>query len=77
MYYISFPKDGRVTKAVVYGIYVLELVQTLVLTDDAFARFVRGYGDLHALGTGHTDWLAIPIFTGISRPSHIYVPRRS
>ncbi|PBK88449.1 hypothetical protein ARMGADRAFT_1084406 [Armillaria gallica] len=42
LYYLAFPKDRKFTKYLVYGIYVVEFVQTILVSHDVFATF--GYG---------------------------------
>jgi len=65
VYYLAFPKDGRWTKLLVGGIYLLETVQTIIITHDAFNAYAKGYGNLNALGSAQLEWLAVPIFSGI------------
>ncbi|SJK98173.1 uncharacterized protein ARMOST_01434 [Armillaria ostoyae] len=61
LYYLAFPKDRKFTKCLVYGIYVVELVQTILLTHDAFASFGYGFGDFEALTEVRFSWLIVPI----------------
>ncbi|KAK0454323.1 hypothetical protein EV421DRAFT_2029418 [Armillaria borealis] len=61
LYYLAFPKDRKFTKCLVYGIYVVELVQTMLLTHDAFASFGYGFGDFEALTEVRFSWLIVPI----------------
>ncbi|KAJ7914691.1 hypothetical protein B0H13DRAFT_2001877 [Mycena leptocephala] len=49
LYYQAFPNDRRFTKCLVYTVYVIELVQTMIMACDAFAIFGYGFGDLAAL----------------------------
>ncbi|KAK0486411.1 hypothetical protein IW261DRAFT_1559812 [Armillaria novae-zelandiae] len=65
LYYLAFPKDRQFVKGLVYGIYILELVQTILVAHDAFAVFGHGFGDFEALAGVHFDWLIVPINTGI------------
>ncbi|KAK0493068.1 hypothetical protein EDD18DRAFT_429764 [Armillaria luteobubalina] len=64
LYYLAFPKDRRFTKYLVYGIYIVELAQTMLVTHDAFAMFGYGFGDIEALTNMHFDWLTVPIMSG-------------
>ncbi|KAK0241167.1 hypothetical protein EDD85DRAFT_1020027 [Armillaria nabsnona] len=61
LYYLAFPKDRNFTKYLVYGLYVVEFVQTILVTHDAFAVFGYGFGDLEALIDVHFGWLVSPI----------------
>ncbi|PBK78958.1 hypothetical protein ARMGADRAFT_1093617, partial [Armillaria gallica] len=61
LYYLAFPKDSKFTKYLVYGLYVVEFVQTILVTHDAFAVFWYGFGVLEPLTDVHFNWLAVPI----------------
>ncbi|KAJ6503135.1 hypothetical protein DFH09DRAFT_1440430 [Mycena vulgaris] len=65
LYYQAFPDDRWSTKCLVYTVYTLELVQTILLTHDAFAMFGYGFGDPLALTEIGFDWLTIPIMSGL------------
>ena len=62
---MAFPKDGRITKALVYGVYILDMIQTILVTHDAYTYFAKGFGDLESLGQAHLEWLAVPTISGI------------
>ncbi|KAK0226561.1 hypothetical protein IW262DRAFT_1266478 [Armillaria fumosa] len=66
LYYLAFPKDRKCTKYLVYGIYIVEFVQTMLLTHDAFAVFGYGFGDLEALIEIHFSWLIVPIIGAVA-----------
>ncbi len=61
LYYLAFPNDRRIIKYLVYGTYIVEFVQTILLSCDAFAKFGYGFGDLNALTDVHLSWLIGPI----------------
>ena len=65
LYYLSFPKDNRVSKALVSCIYTIEVVQTIIVTRDAYADYASGFGNLNSLNSVQTIWLSVPIFSGI------------
>ncbi|KAK0214878.1 hypothetical protein IW262DRAFT_248553 [Armillaria fumosa] len=65
LYYLAFPNDRRVTKYLVYGIYVIEIVQTMLVTHDVFATFGYGFGDMDALTKVDFYWLTIPIMGAV------------
>ena len=65
-YYIAFPNDRWLAKLLVYGIFVCEAVQTLIISHDTFQVFVVNFGDLHSMDLMHTNWFSIPIVGGIS-----------
>ncbi|KAK0223769.1 hypothetical protein IW262DRAFT_1458813 [Armillaria fumosa] len=49
LYYLAFPNDRRFIKYLVYGIYVIEFVQTMLVTRDTFVNFGYGFGDMDTL----------------------------
>ncbi|KAF8876721.1 hypothetical protein BD779DRAFT_134284 [Infundibulicybe gibba] len=61
-YSISHKSDGRVVKALVYGAFTLEIVQTSLVTDTSWGVLVGGWGVTDAIT--HTTWSSgiIPIF---------------
>ncbi|KAH8105087.1 hypothetical protein BXZ70DRAFT_1004623 [Cristinia sonorae] len=61
IYYISFPKDHWRVKAVVALAYILEVVQTILSTHDAFRIFGIGWGNLEELDAVGLFWISIPI----------------
>ncbi|KAK0463393.1 hypothetical protein IW261DRAFT_1347623, partial [Armillaria novae-zelandiae] len=65
LYYLAFPKDKQFIKCLVYGIYVVEFVQTILVAYDAFAVFGYGFGDMDALTAIYFGWLIVPIMSGI------------
>ena len=64
-YYIAFPKDRWICKCLVYGVYTLEALQTVIITHDAFASFGLGFGSFEALDNIQLTCLSIPIISGI------------
>lgn len=65
VYYLAFPKDRTVIKSLVYGVYVIQTVQTILVTHDAFNGYAKGYGRATVLNSAQLEWLAVPIFSGI------------
>jgi hypothetical protein len=49
----------------VYGIFVLETLQAILVAHDAFASFVLGFGDFKALTDMHFAWFTMPVLSGI------------
>ncbi|PBK88482.1 hypothetical protein ARMGADRAFT_1167950 [Armillaria gallica] len=66
LYYLAFPKDRRSIKYLVYGIYIVEFAQTILVSHEAFAMFGYGFGDLDALTEVHFNWLIVPIMTAVT-----------
>ncbi|KAJ6482578.1 hypothetical protein C8R45DRAFT_1001936 [Mycena sanguinolenta] len=65
LYYRAFPNDRKPIQYLVYTVYLLELVQTIFITHDAFTNFGTGFGNTTTLRGVHFDWLTIPIMSGI------------
>ncbi|KAK0468806.1 hypothetical protein IW261DRAFT_1317886, partial [Armillaria novae-zelandiae] len=65
LYYLAFPKDKKFTKYLVYGIYIIEFVQTVLFTHDAFAEFGYGFGDIEALTAMDFNWLTVSIMCAV------------
>ncbi|TCD65199.1 hypothetical protein EIP91_002985 [Steccherinum ochraceum] len=59
LYYISFPQDKPLIKAVVYTTYSIEVVQTALATREAFRILAIGWGNPDVLVT--VGWLGITI----------------
>ncbi|PBK78599.1 hypothetical protein ARMSODRAFT_1011158 [Armillaria solidipes] len=67
LYYLAFPNDRRFTKYTVYGIYVIEFVQTILVAYDMFATFGYGFGDLDTLTRMHFYWLTDTLLNAVVR----------
>ncbi|KAJ7097436.1 hypothetical protein C8R44DRAFT_643563, partial [Mycena epipterygia] len=65
LYYQAFPNDRLFIKCLVYGVYVIELMETILVTYDAFATFGYGFGDLTALTEPGLYWFNIPVMTAL------------
>ncbi|KAK0212252.1 hypothetical protein DFS33DRAFT_1269079 [Desarmillaria ectypa] len=66
LYYLAFPNDRQFTKCLVYGIYIVEVAQTILVSHDAFATFGYGFGDMEALIGMHFDWLTVPVMSAVA-----------
>lgn len=66
-YYIAFPNDRAFIKAIVYVVFLSEVAQTVIITRDAYAVFVTGFGNMSSLDDVHTHWFTIPISGGIGK----------
>ncbi|PBK88456.1 hypothetical protein ARMGADRAFT_357188 [Armillaria gallica] len=64
-FYLAFPKDRQLVKYLVYGIYIVEFVQTMLVTRDAFVQFGYGFGDIEALTGVHLNWLIVPVMSAV------------
>ncbi|KAK0226534.1 hypothetical protein IW262DRAFT_1243695, partial [Armillaria fumosa] len=66
LYYLAFPKDRQFIKYLVYGIYIVEFVQTILIAHGAFTVFGYGFDDLEALTEVNFDGLIVPIMVAIA-----------
>ncbi|KAJ6483021.1 hypothetical protein DFH09DRAFT_879392, partial [Mycena vulgaris] len=64
-YYQALPKDRVFTKCLVYTVYVIWLVQTVLATHDTFSNFVNGFGDTSVLLNLYLLWFRLPIMSGL------------
>jgi len=65
MYYLAFPKDTPVAKALVSLLYAVETTQTILIIHDAFATYAKGFMNLEALNNVGLNWLSVPVMSGI------------
>ncbi|KAK0486438.1 hypothetical protein IW261DRAFT_1559837 [Armillaria novae-zelandiae] len=66
LYYLAFPNDRQFIKYLVYGTYIVEFVQTMLLTRDGFVVFVYGFGDIENIQAMHSFWLTGPIMSAVA-----------
>ncbi|KAJ7500845.1 hypothetical protein B0H11DRAFT_1994661 [Mycena galericulata] len=65
LYYQAFPNDRLFNKCLVYTVYALEFIQTMLITYAAFETFGYRFGDLSALGDVRFEWFSVPVMSGI------------
>jgi hypothetical protein len=63
-------------KCLVYGIYILEVVQSALATKIGFRKYVTGLGDVQVLNRVEMTWL-VPILTAIGELSRTEYERVS
>ncbi|KAJ6570516.1 hypothetical protein DFH09DRAFT_1080080 [Mycena vulgaris] len=63
IYHVSFPKDKRIMKFLVYLVYLLDWAQTFSATYDAFQWFVWGWGDIPGLFLRYSGFLNVPLLS--------------
>ncbi|KAJ3811743.1 hypothetical protein EV368DRAFT_78317 [Lentinula lateritia] len=66
LYYLNFPKDTVKLKTLVYGLYILDFAQTLLVTAFVFHMLGSGWGNVNILESVGLSWLALPFFNAIS-----------
>ncbi|THH29898.1 hypothetical protein EUX98_g4286 [Antrodiella citrinella] len=65
IYYIAFPKDHTYLKMVVAFTYTIELLQTIMITVDAFRQFGAGWGNPAQLNDVGLLWFSVSALDGI------------
>ncbi|KAF9262841.1 hypothetical protein L218DRAFT_928877 [Marasmius fiardii PR-910] len=64
VYYNAFANDRTAIKAIVYGVYIVETMQTIMITWNAFQNFVFGFGKSSALDAINLSWFACCLIDG-------------
>ncbi|KAK0241071.1 hypothetical protein EDD85DRAFT_764811 [Armillaria nabsnona] len=67
LYYLAFPNDRKFTKYLIYGVYVVEFVQAILVSHDIFAVFGYSFGDLEAVTEMRFNWLTVPIMSAAGK----------
>ncbi|KAJ8487632.1 hypothetical protein ONZ45_g14255 [Pleurotus djamor] len=65
IYYLAFPHDRWLPKAIVGSAFIIELLQTVLATRDAFRNFGSGWGDMNALEEVGWLWFSVPVLGSI------------
>ncbi|KAF9526408.1 hypothetical protein CPB83DRAFT_467878 [Crepidotus variabilis] len=65
VYHLAFPEDPLRTQALVYGVYLVEFVQTMLFTVTAFNTFAKGFGSMMAIIDGSLLWFSVPIMSSV------------
>ncbi|KAF4596124.1 hypothetical protein EYR40_008191 [Pleurotus pulmonarius] len=65
VYYLAFPNDRRWPKAIVLGVFVIEVLQTVLATRDAFRNFATGWGNIEDLEEVGWLWFSVPVLGAI------------
>ncbi|EIW76921.1 hypothetical protein CONPUDRAFT_168646 [Coniophora puteana RWD-64-598 SS2] len=64
LYHVHYPDDSLRIKCLVYTLYIWEIIQTLLMTSDAFYWFVKNLGNPASLVEYQLSWFNVPIMTG-------------
>ena len=65
MFYTAFPKDKFWIKILVYSVYLLDMIQTIMITWDCFHTFVFGFNDMKRLDSVGLLWFDLCFLDGI------------
>lgn len=63
-------------KLQVYGVLLLEFIQSGVVAHDVIMALAPSLGDLNAVDSLHTTWFSIPVSGGISQYNPSFFPIR-
>ncbi|KAJ8092667.1 hypothetical protein PM082_006995 [Marasmius tenuissimus] len=66
LYYLAFPRDKWTMKALVYGLFLMDAAQSVLVTHEAFVKYGLGFGNVRALAEVGTGWLSFPIIGAIN-----------
>ncbi|KAF9260913.1 hypothetical protein L218DRAFT_1050362 [Marasmius fiardii PR-910] len=66
LYYLAFPKDKLSMKLVVYVLLALDIVQTVLITRDAFFKFGTHFADTSIFPHLENLWLSVFIINAIN-----------
>ncbi|KAF8197012.1 hypothetical protein BJ912DRAFT_954511 [Pholiota molesta] len=65
IYWTAFPSDQWHTKALVYTLFILDTLQSILLARDGFATFAAGFGDLAQLDNVGLVWFSVPVLAAL------------
>ncbi|KAJ8487633.1 hypothetical protein ONZ45_g14258 [Pleurotus djamor] len=65
VYYLAFPNDRLLPKTIVYSVLVIEVLQTVLATRDAFRNFGTGWGNMIDLAEVGWLWFSVPVLGSI------------
>lgn len=70
LYHLGLSNDPIYRKALVYGVYAAELVQTILYSKMGYQEYAAGFGDIVALDEIGLLWFAAPVLTALG----VYIP---
>lgn len=65
IYWTAFPSDQWHTKLLVYTLFVLDSLQSILLARDGFSIFAEGFGDMVRLNEIGLVWFSVPILAAL------------
>ncbi|KAG7086263.1 hypothetical protein E1B28_002230 [Marasmius oreades] len=66
LYYWAFPKDKLFLKLIVYGLFALDIIQTALITSDAFLKFGTHFGNVTIFASLKNLWLSVFVINAIT-----------
>jgi hypothetical protein len=67
IYYLAFPNDRLGIKCLVYGLALIETLQTAFMGHDAVMALGLGFGNPEALDNVHFAWVTIPLMSSVGQ----------
>ncbi|KAJ7666628.1 hypothetical protein DFH06DRAFT_1383835 [Mycena polygramma] len=64
-YHSHFSSDNKIIKALVYGLFTLDILQTVLVTADAFHWFVFGFGNVDHLDDTFLNSWDVPLLDAV------------
>ncbi|KAI0807597.1 hypothetical protein C8Q74DRAFT_75532 [Fomes fomentarius] len=64
-YHLAFPTDPTRLKVLIYTLYIVECIQVILASHDAYKVLGEGWGDIDALTKVHYQWIDSQMITGI------------
>jgi len=65
IYYLCFPRDSRYMKGLVYTLFLMEIMQTCMISSDGWQWLIRAWGHPEQLEDYHLEWFDVPVLAGI------------
>lgn len=65
LYYVAFPGDKLFIQCLVYVVYILETVQTAIMTHDGYVAYGLKFGDVDSLMKARLAWFSVPVITAV------------
>ncbi|KAF9484539.1 hypothetical protein BDN70DRAFT_872318 [Pholiota conissans] len=65
IYWTAFPSDQWHTKTLVYSLFILDTLQSILLAKDGFATFASGFGNKDQLNSVGLVWFSVPVLAAV------------
>ncbi|KAF9471052.1 hypothetical protein BDN70DRAFT_783077, partial [Pholiota conissans] len=62
---VWYTKDRPLLKTLVFGIYILDIIKTVLLTQTAWNMLVKGFGKIESLDEVGTTFISVCLLSGI------------
>ncbi|KAF9063080.1 hypothetical protein BDP27DRAFT_1271147 [Rhodocollybia butyracea] len=66
MYHVSFPNDRWPLKLLVYGLFIWDVLQTMLYTSSVFSWLGSNWGNATAMDKPGITWFTIPFMSGVA-----------